>query len=96
MVDTFMTADNTTMTHAQMLLKRYKITAPQIALAARCSQKTVLNSLNIERFSNISAPYLAVIRAKSIMLLQAMGWRGNPDKVWAEYDATLSKEQEAA
>lgn len=83
-------------TTIRKLLRDYGIPETQIARAALCDRLTVRAALDPDRFQKCKPLFLREVRLKSVELLEVMGWRGNAETLWAEYDATLTNEQEAA
>lgn len=83
-------------TTIRKLLRKHRITDLQLAQAAQCDRLTVRDVLDPAKFSKCKPLYRREVRNKAIEMLTVMGWTGNPDALWAEYDATLTSEQEAA
>ncbi len=68
-------------------LKKHKINAAQIAVAAQCDRLTVRKTLDPKRVNNVRPVYKEAIRKKTVELLRVMGWDGKPCDLWAEYDS---------
>ena len=65
------------------LLKKYSISISQIAKASGCDRKTVTKIVSGKCSSKSTRN---IVRKKSVDLLYAMGWKGDPDSLWDEYD----------
>ncbi len=87
-------------TTVNRLLREKGISMAMLGKASSCSRTTAIKALHPYKFHAVSRPFMHMIRTKTVELLTAMGWNGDPEDLWAEYDqltgAAQSEDKEAA